>query len=649
MFGSPTLSSHVSPQNRSRPIVGGLARSVVGCVVLLLLAACSAPIGTETAHVEKVYRQIHDNPVTAGEPSRETRSALHRFEQEAAFKKSPGRALSRMRQEVMENRERGLLFALAELNFLVGERLREKDKPGRPEDPRDYYLAAAAYAWLFLFDDSPGMDEPPPGPFDQRLRVASDLYNNSLGRAISERHAAEPRAVLASGKRTLPGGSIDLELSQPGFPWPVNEFDHFAVADQLLVRGLSARNRQSGLGATLVAQTRTDAAVGLARAYPCTALLRIESSLADVGRGDLRGSLELYSPYVQKTVDVAGRVVPLETDTTVPTAYVLNQSYVWDVGMLQFLSSEEKIPSDVYLMQPYRPGCIPVVFVHGTFSSPIWWAEMVNALSADPLLNRRYQFWYFIYNSGNPVFYSATAIREALQRKLAELDPEGRDSALREMVVVGHSQGGLLAKLTATNTGDAVLHAVTNTQDVESLGLPAEQEAFVRKYTCFEALPFVQRVVFISTPHRGSYVANRFVRTVSHKLVTLPSRLAQTTEALSSTAERLDLPQELSATPTSLDSMSPDNPALLALAEIPLAPGVKGHSIIAVRGSGDPKKGKDGIVAYSSAHVAYVESEYVVRASHSCQDKPPTIEEVLRILREHLKQTDAKAADGASR
>ena len=73
-------------------------------------------------------------------------------------------------------------------------------------------------------------------------------------------------------------------------------------------------------------------------------------------------------------------------------------------------------------------------------------------------------------------------------------------------------------------------------------------------------------------------------------------------------SETLHFPKELRATPTSLDSMSGKNPFLLALAEIPLAPGVKCHSIIAVQGDGDYHEGKDGIVAYSSAHVDYVES-----------------------------------------
>lgn len=36
---------------------------------------------------------------------------------------------------------------------------------------------------------------------------------------------------------------------------------------------------------------------------------------------------------------------------------------------------------------------------------------------------------------------------------MAELDPDGRDPALRRMVVIGHSQGGPLPKLTVVDSG----------------------------------------------------------------------------------------------------------------------------------------------------------------------------------------------------
>jgi hypothetical protein len=91
--------------------------------------------------------------------------------------------------------------------------------------------------------------------------------------------------------------------------------------------------------------------------------------------------------------------------------------------------------------------------------------------------------------------------------------------------------------------------------------------------------------------------------------------------------------------------MSIKNPLMLTLADIPLAPGVKGHSIIAVKGNGDYHQGKDGLVAYQSAHVDYVASEFIVRGPHSCQAMPATIEEVRRILREHIASLPADAGN----
>jgi hypothetical protein len=88
--------------------------------------------------------------------------------------------------------------------------------------------------------------------------------------------------------------------------------------------------------------------------------------------------------------------------------------------------------------------------------------------------------------------------------------------------------------------------------------------------------------------------------------------------------------------PTSVENMSPGHPFLRALNDLSIAPGITSHSIIAVLGDG-PVTGKtDGVVAYESARIDGVESEKVVRSGHSTQGHPETIEEVRRILREHI-------------
>ena len=79
---------------------------------------------------------------------------------------------------------------------------------------------------------------------------------------------------------------------------------------------------------------------------------------------------------------------------------------------------------------------------------------MYNEVLNDPVLKGRYQFWLFQYSTGQPILYSALQLRRALRAVVAEVDPEGQDAALRRMVIVAHSQGGLLAKLTAVDAGD---------------------------------------------------------------------------------------------------------------------------------------------------------------------------------------------------
>jgi hypothetical protein len=206
------------------------------------------------------------------------------------------------------------------------------------------------------------------------------------------------------------------------------------------------------------------------------------------------------------------------------------------------------------------------------------------------------------------------------------------------MVVIGHSQGGLLAKMAVTDSDDRLWRTLTD-KSLDELELPAAQRAEIERSMFFEPLPFVTRAVFISTPHRGSFMATSFVRRLAARFISLPGELIRLRESLGRVIEDLHLPSGLREAPTSLEGMSPKNPLLLALAEIPTAPGVKAHSIIAVKTRNDPKNGNDGVVTYRSAHVEYAASELVVRSGHSCQNKPATIEEVRRILLEHLAES----------
>ncbi|MCE3243651.1 MAG: uncharacterized protein K0Q83_4158, partial [Deltaproteobacteria bacterium] len=268
-------------------------------------------------------------------------------------------------------------------------------------------------------------------------------------------------------------------------------------------------------------------------------------------------------------------------------------------------------------------------------SSPVRWAEMYNEVTQDPVLRGRYQFWFFQYNTGQPVLYSAMLLRRALRSVLSEVDPMGEDDALRRMIVVGHSQGGLLTKLLTINSGNRFWENVTK-EPFAKIEMAAETRALLQEAMFFEPVPTVERVVFIATPHRGSFRASGLALNLIRRIVTLPGTLVSQFQGLlkSQTFAHLGMSQ----LPTSVDNMSPGHPFIRAMNESPIDPRITAHSIIAVLGEG-PITGKtDGVVAYESAHIEGVASEKVVRSPHSTQSHPETIEEVRRILTEHLKQ-----------
>ena len=94
-------------------------------------------------------------------------------------------------------------------------------------------------------------------------------------------------------------------------------------------------------------------------------------------------------------------------------------------------------------------------------------------------------------------------LRESLQRAVRLIDPDGTDPGVRQMVVIGHSQGGLLTKMTAIDSGSRLWDA-DFVRPLESLDVSDETRALLRRTRFLTPLPFVTRVVFLATPHRGS-------------------------------------------------------------------------------------------------------------------------------------------------
>jgi pimeloyl-ACP methyl ester carboxylesterase len=607
-------------------------RRTAGLAGLLLAGACATPVGVDPTPPQDFQRQVTANAISAGVPSGYSDQVLQRFNLRQRFKDEPGAALAELHASLLLEGGQNRLFALAELSYLHAEASEE----------RSHYLAAAAYAYAFLF---PGPAEPTPEPLDPRTRLAAELYNRALTEGLTPKDGAD--VAVAPGEHRLPFGRLDIELPGGAPVWAGHDLSNFRPAAHVKVRGLRNRYRRAGIGAPLVARLASMQSaspkyrrVPPSLQVPITVFLRLDHVREGLATGQLQGTLEVYSMDTASEINVDGRSVPLEFEPTAALAYTLDRAPVWDSEIRGFLGGTFLHDGGLlYALTPYRPGRVPVVLVHGTASSPARWADLVNELEADPRIAPRIQLWFFGYNTGLPILYSAGLFREALTRAVAEVDPQGTDPALRRMVLVGHSQGGLLAKLAVVDSGTRFWDNVSETP-FETLRVSDETRTSLRRSLFMTPLPFVERVVFVATPHRGSDVAGFLVERVRWLVawaLTLPPSLIRITGEILVGSEDPLLRQQLrQGLPRSVDNMSPGNTAIKTLATLPIAPGVTAHSIIAVKAGSSLSEGGDGFVSYRSAHIDGAISERIVESGHSVQSHPETIEEIRRILLQHL-------------
>jgi hypothetical protein len=615
----PVMSPPRKPRGRA-----GLALLGVLC---LTLGACAAPVRAIRVDRTVAYRDLTRSVVATGDLSWPTRDVLLERGLFDEFGERPEAAIASLHRLMVETGgDPDLLVALAEVSFLHG--LNSK----KPE----YELAAAIYAYAFLFPEG---DVPRTGPFDPRFRLVADLYDCALAGAFASEDGSE--VVPRGGTFALPFGSIAVAFDPAQLRTRGRELYRFMPLAEFEVQGLAARYRSPGIGAPLAASMRPleGAAPGsdlLAPRLkvPLTALLRVPNARRALVEGQpLTATLELHLAWDAESVSITGENVPLENQPTAAWALTFTGLPVLEVEMFGFLGRlsgpfAERPP--LVSTTPYRPGLIPVVFVHGTASSIVRWADMYNRLQADKDIRSRFQFWFFQYDSGSPIALSALRLREALIGAVAQLDPEGKDPALRNMVLIGHSQGGLLVKMQSISSGDRIWNGASR-KPLDQLRLSDETRDLLQRALFVEPLPFVKRVIFVATPHRGSFVAGRrFILNVVRWIASLPRQLTTLSADL---ARNVDAGSPI--VPTAVDNMSPRHHFIRSLQQIPVAPSVHAHSIIAVDGTGPVEEGNDGVVEYSSAHIDGVESELVVRSPHSCQGNSQTIEEVRRILRLH--------------
>jgi pimeloyl-ACP methyl ester carboxylesterase len=629
-----TASPHIRNVRR-------LARTTV-ILTLLFACACAAPIGVQRISLRESQGALTANILSTGELSQKARILLRRSNNEQLWEVDPAAVidlihatLARPMNEYDSETRAGYLDVVAELCFAEG---------ARTDDPR-YYLAAALYAWVYLF---PPSGEHGPAALDRGNRFAADLYNRGITLGFTDPETGE--VVLRGGEYALPFGTLLVDLDEESLDWGARRLGGFTSVADLRVQGLLNRYRVSGLGAPLAARTfgtaenpdEEDAIVDTVR-VPVTAILRFDSMQAEVdGGGKLfEGSLFVVAYSAAEFVEIGGQSVPLEVEPSATLALQLAEDPPWKRELRGFFQGDLALAKGgLVALAPQQHGRIPLVLVHGTASSAGRWADMINDLWSDPVIRRNYQILLFSYNTGNPIAYSGWLLRKAIVELATSTDPESLDPALEDIVVMGHSQGGLLTKLLVVDSGDVLWNFVSD-KPPDQLDLGPESREILEGSLLVEPLSIVKRVIFLSTPHRGSSLANRGLARLLGRFVRSPANIINASVELLGGDRDAAARRRIERGEGAIGNMSPDSEFIQTLAEFPIAPGVHAHSIMGVQR--EPKEsGGDGVVSYESAHLDDVDSELVVRSGHSSQSNPVVVMEVRRILLEHLEELRAR-------
>jgi hypothetical protein len=140
----------------------------------------------------------------------------------------------------------------------------------------------------------------------------------------------------------------------------------------------------------------------------------------------------------------------------------------------------------------------------------------------------------------------------------------------------------------------------------------------------------VKRIIFVSTPHRGSTLATGGIGALGMRLIRLPLKVVSAIpESVAAAIAPNDDPRKYRV-PTSISGLSPSNPLFKALDKLPIE--APHNSIIGDRGRGDTPNSSDGVVPYWSSHLDSAQSELIVPTDHGAMKSPKAVAEIRRIL-----------------
>ena len=616
---------------------------VLSVFSVLFFGGCGSPYSTRHIGSLKIFESRSVHALNSNKPSRTTRQYLRLAFLDKPYKKDPGTVIEQLLKQAEAEPDLETVQAVSELALLEARRLRSR----HPEQATLMYLTAARAAYWYLLKDRSS------GSFialKPSFRYIADVYNAAvtdlLDMHLKEKRFEKKHGEPVESETTIYEFSLDTTAPHTVDPFI---FDEIIPAYTLETRGLANEYFSKGLGAPLIGivdNPSTHPAWGpfypkSRSAHSLTAIVRFGRAVKKEGKQHVACSLSVYFPLDNDTVEIEGYEIPLEADFSTPLVYQLENVKPLRVGLRGMFQSGKYIEgAGLSMLEPYQPDKIPVVMVHGLMSSPITWVPVFNDLRGDPQLRKHYQFWFFYYPTGLPIGYSASLLRRDLIEIRKMLDPEQVNRNLDNMVLIGHSMGGLLSRLMVQNSGRVYWDSLFE-QSPEELPVDEETLDLLKSMAFFEVQPYIKRIVFICTPHRGSDLADKWYSKFGASLIKLPENLTGSIHAIFSD-ESIQLNEQAFRKTkkiySSIELLSPTSPFMEVQLRVPLREDIPYHSIIGIRDAEQGPGSSDGVVPYWSSHLDFAVSEKLVPSDHGSHHHPIAIEELKRILRVNLEE-----------
>ena len=596
-------------------------------VLLFLTAGCSTDISVRRVSRVDVIDNNYIRLKSGLTPQTENLLANHLLTED--FLKAPEKVIRYLQEHFRSEFKPEFLFALADVSLRCGRRFHDEE-----DKAVSYYLAASLFSYGYLAL----IDKPEEQPYSIDRGQIIHIYNSAVTEIFAYLHSKNLYRKDGFSISSASGQRVTFAPPQYKLPLDISEYGDFKLCSDFEAQNLTHISRHFGLGAPLICDLskKSQSAKKWAKDLVLPATFYIDFNL-DKHYKNITAHPRFIDTREFESTEINKHTVPLSLDFSTPVAYMAKKPLPLHHLAYMLYPDRGDDMKGLYKFESFNDKRIPVVLVHGLMSNTRTWIQMLNTLQNDPDIRKHYQFWGFSYSSGVPVIISASELRKALKEEREKIVRNNQSTEMFDrMVLVGHSMGGLLSK-TAIMDADAgfgkrIIEA--NARGAHFENLTDEHKKFINELFNFQHLDFVKRVIFIAVPHRGSDFARSFVGRLGSFLIRLPRRMLGT---LNNMVKSL-LPDEKNPHyPTGIDNLLPDSAALKNLSKIPFVKHVPYHSIIGNKDDAGVPDGSDGIVTYNSSHLDGAASELVVKSRHSVQQNPLAIQEVRRILLEHLQ------------